>query len=585
MLAFRDSILNLFCGLVVQTDNGQAIVNELGRLDFINNLRLKIENSIDWMQTIGSLLHFSLDTVATSYYQGSAGAFVGSAPVPFGPGNQQAGFANNNVNPFLPDTCFGGANGGHYGTAPTAVNTTSASTLSSNTWSTRVTYDPTLTNGTITIASTGVVLGNQTDFTPDMVGGTITVTGGTPYSGVIIGYTNATTLQVNTGAPPLGPVGTFTISYNANTNQPPVAVPNPGFNQGLMNRIQFFQNASSYNPGAPNSTGGSFSMVAKIPLTLLHDFFTQLDFPVINLGFNIQLIFRQPNNMGGATNSQFVQPYGGIGPLQAGSMYATNGTTPYAIWTTACPAIQYGGSTTATNTYGNTCRLYYRSLKLNPTENEAFKTKLMRGFTKKIKFISTDTFQMNGAIFQTTNNSFVISPAIVWPLRVWAMLYTNGTTNSAVSQAQSGSLCGAYISNPSTGGTQPSQAAQCGLQVCHGWMTNANIQVNNQPYFKVPLSTPDDFWLQFKDQLNRNTGCMISYQDFISKFRYHCFDLSRLSDRLPSKTESVSLVLNFDRADNWAGACDLVVMIERLNQVQMDFAASDVTITVGNITN
>jgi hypothetical protein len=115
-------------------------------------------------------------------------------------------------------------------------------------------------------------------------------------------------------------------------------------------------------------------------------------------------------------------------------------------------------------------------------------------------------------------------------------------------------------------------------------MSNANILVNNQPYFKVPLSTPDDFWLQFKDQLNRNTGCMITYQDFIRSFRYHCFDLTRLSDRLPSKTEAVSLVLNFDRADYTAGPCDLVVLIERLNQVQFDFASSDVTVTVGNIT-
>jgi hypothetical protein len=440
-------------------------------------------------------------------------------------------------------------------------------------------------------AGTAVVTGTGTTFPSTCAGGTFYYNGGAPSGYPIVSYTSATAITiaggVTTGAiasgqwsiaystvalPAVGPLGSIST---------PVAVPNPGFNAGLNQRIQFFQQSSVYT--APTaSAAGAFSLIAKIPLRLLHDFFEQLDFPIINLGFSIQLILRQPHNQGGLTNPSSIQPYNNIPPLQAGSLYGPNGTSTFATWTTGAPAIAYGASV-QTGLYGQGCRLYYRSIKLNPTENEAFKTKLMRGFTKKIKFISTDIYQHTSAVFAKTGNSMVIAPSIVWPLRVWVLLYSNGTSGSQNVYAQNGSLCGNWGSGPPSA-TAVAQAAQCSLQCTHGWMTNANISVNNQPYFKNALMTPDDFWLQFKEQLNRNTGCMISYQDFITKFRYHCFDLSRLSDRLPSKTEAVSLVLNFDRQDVTGGSCDPVVMIERLNQVQMDFSSSDVNITVGNIT-
>lgn len=587
LLAFRDSILNTFCGLIVQTDNGQAIVNEYGRLDLINNLRLKIENSTDWMQTMGSLLHFSLDTVANSYYTGiqqpysvSGGVLASGIQAPL-----STNFVNNSVNPFLPD-----ANliTGNYSTWPNTTDVTA--TMAQGNFaphavgaSMPLTYYI-LQNIAIapTSATTSTVTGTSTVFTASMVGGVLQVG---PNQYLITGYTSATSIIIGTGGVTVSATQAWNISFPSGASVPlvaSVAVPNPGYNKGLNDRIQFFQNASTYTAPVTNSTVGSFSLVAKIPLRLLHDFFEQLDFPIINVGFNIQLILRQPNNQGGASAPAAPLPYQGIPPLQTGQLYGANGTTPYALWTTGAPAIQYGAGV-QTALYGQGCRLYYRSIKLNPTENDAFKSKLLKGFTKKIKFISTDSYYPTQAVYSKTGNSFQIAPSIVWPLRVWVMLYSNGTPNSQNITAQSGSLAGNWGSGgPSSGNV--GQAAQCGLQVTHGWMTNANISVNNQPYFKTPLMTPDDFWLQFKDQLNRNTGCMISYQDFITKFRYHVFDLSRLSDRLPSKTESCSLVLNFDRQDVTGGACDMVVMIERMNQVQMDFASSDVTITVGNIT-
>lgn len=575
LLAFRDSILSLICGLIVQTDNGQMIVNELGRVDMMNNLRLKIENSIDWMQTMGSLLHFSLDSAANSYYNGSS--------LPYVNGSTGEIFQNNLVNPFLPSAEI---SQGIYSTWPAPVPASTAPAglaLPGSAQGQPRLYG--LTNGTIAITTGGALTVTGGTWNSSFVGGTVTTAGGLTFT--ITTVPTAVTATVL----PLPGTAVATTTYSVNYGMSGMAVPNPGYNQGLANRIQFFQQASTYMQGLNTGTAvsGCYNLVVKIPLRMLHDFFEQLDFPIINVGFNLQLVLRQQNNSSGLQAPAAPTCYDGISPLQSGAVFGPNLAAnalanPYALWTSACPAIQYGAGNG--NDYGSTARLYYRSIKLNPAENEAFRTKLMRGFTKSIKFISTDMgFSPPGAL-TSIQNSYVISPSIVWPLRVWAMLYTNGTTNNNTTRFTGGALAGNWISGPSGGGTAAnySQAAQCGLQVTHGWMKNAQISVNNQPYFKVPLNTPDDFWLQFKDQLNRNTGCMIAYSDFITKFRYHVFDISRLSDRLPSKTEAVSLVLSFDRADTTAGPCDLVVMVERMNQVTMDFSASDVNITVGNIT-
>jgi hypothetical protein len=577
LLCFRDSILNLICGLIVQTDNGQAIVNELGRLDFINNLRLKIENSIDWTQTMGSLLHFSMDTVPTSAYVGKTDSTA----------TAQVNPRNNSVNPFLPDQnlAVSGVYSGHILRNAILENRILTPDSGISAYST----------GTIevTSATTGAVTGTGTTFTAAMVGSVIVINS---VAYIITQYSNPNggdCIRIRSlaqgGAVPLVAAGTsFTVfSQRATVGAQivPVAIPNPGFNKGVWDRVQIFQNSSVFVPGN-NGRCAQYHLVAKIPLRLLHDFFEQLDFPVINMGFNFQFILRQTHNSNQVGNtSSSVQCYQNCPPLMGASLFGPSysATQTFACYTAGMPSISYGQTLAGTYmaSYGTQCRLYYRSIKLNPSENEQFKARLMRGFTKKIKFISTDIFQPQTAI-STQSGNFQIAPSIVWPLRVWALLYTtNGQSgvNTAV-----GALGGNWKSAVPAAGGEDGRAPMNGLQVVHGWLRNANIMVNNQPYFKNNLQTVDDFWLQLKDQFNRNTGSMISYTDFVRNFRYHCFDISRLSDRLPSKTEAVSLSLTYDRADNVGQQCDLVVLIERMNQVQFDFSASDVAVTVGNIT-
>ncbi len=586
LLCCRDSVLNFIAGIIVQTDQGQTIVNEYGYMDFINNLRLKIENDINWMQNIGSLIHFSLDTVASSKYQ--SGTVTQIDP------------RNNNVNPFQPDVNM---QNGIYSAWP-------ASHVPSTNSTTPIRITTVASSTAAWVHTTGVVTFSAAVAVPAMVGGFITIddTTNTLQNALIIGYTDTT--HVTTAIMTIATVTAstnFEVVYNPAgsatngtsttvSNITPIAVRNPGYNKGADERCQIFLNASSYVQGVQNTNPGSYNLILKIPLRMLHDFWEQVDFPIINMGFNIQLLLRQYNNTSLASSSAVPQQplyVNNTPPLMVCSLYGGNGTSTQALWTGGQPAVRYGDTSVgaaSNKNYGTGCRLYYEVVKLNPTENEMFKNKLQRGFTKKIKFISTDVFKKSTLTSGTDTQ--LIAPAIVWPLRVWAMLFTANAA-TAINDPYS-ALGGGWLNTvPSTTGVTGSGAtttsgsafgAQNGLQVVHGWLTNANILVNNQQYFRNNLQTPDDFWCQFKDQVNRNLGSLISYQDYITLFRYHCFDLSRLSERLPSKTESVSLSITYDRADTTGAACDLLCLIERMNQVQIDFATSDCTVTVGNIT-
>lgn len=497
LICFRDSILNLIRGLQIQTDNGQTIVNENGYLDFINNLRLKIEKNVDWSQSMSSLLHMSLDT---SIVQGKHG-----------------GFHNNMVSQFLPNAL---AKGTSRNTEPN--------------------YDESKDEYSFTSNSS---------------------------------------------------IGQTTVSSTITTN-PSYAVPNPCFNKGVWDRVQIFHNSSKFTgkknsaQSGTNGERGTYDLVVKIPLRLIHDFFEQMDFPIINLGFNFTFYLRQPH-----TNdvTQFAPPDRNIPPLMVASQWSYDGSLP-SIGTGGYPAIAYGKSVQNSG-YGTGCRLYFRSIKLDPSNNQLLYAALgsQGGLKKSFKFISTDYFTPSeGLTPSTTEKTYLISNSIVWPQRVWALLYTADILgNDSVSSAKSisGALGGGYQTDGVFG-------PQCSLQTVQGWMKNANILINNNPYFKSDLTTVDDFWNQLKDQFPPSGASLISYDSFARLFRYHCFDISRLSDRLPSKTEPVSLQLKFDRADYnadtpdgfKAGRCDLIVLIERVNQVDMSFSNSDVQIVVGNIT-
>lgn len=59
----------------------------------------------------------------------------------------------------------------------------------------------------------------------------------------------------------------------------------------------------------------------------------------------------------------------------------------------------------------------------------------------------------------------------------------------------------------------------------------------------------EDLWEQLREQFNPDSGSMIRYVDFRNYKRLICMDLTRISDRLQSPTEPVSLQWQATRAD------------------------------------
>jgi hypothetical protein len=74
---------------------------------------------------------------------------------------------------------------------------------------------------------------------------------------------------------------------------------------------------------------------------------------------------------------------------------------------------------------------------------------------------------------------------------------------------------------------------------------------------------------------------MVRFIDWLEYKRYLCLDLTRVSDRIQSPTEPVSLIFIGNRADNLQTPVQLYFLIERLNQVTFRFSSSDVAIVVG----
>lgn len=203
---------------------------------------------------------------------------------------------------------------------------------------------------------------------------------------------------------------------------------------------------------------------------------------------------------------------------------------------------------------------------------------LTTGFTKSVKFISTDWNQMQTLV--PANNTgagsavgnivqYQITNSVVHPLRLWVLSYLVTSASTANSAATVNVV------------TQPWYAPG----VITGSFINTNVNVNNVPYFRQPQSTEEEQWEQLREQFNPDEGSMIRYVDWQQFKRYLCMDLTRLSDRLQSPTEPVSLAFVGFRDDQSAANTQLqpYYLVERLNQVTFRFSSSDVAIVVGNL--
>ena len=216
-------------------------------------------------------------------------------------------------------------------------------------------------------------------------------------------------------------------------------------NGGFLSRIQKLKQQASGTT--------TWSMVLSIPLRYVHDFFDKLDFPMINNRF--QLTFQ----------------------VQAYSNTVLSPFTVDSVGPVPPPVITIGPASSNGLMLSN-CRLYYRSVKFQPSLNQRLVEKLNSGYTKKVFYRVTDTYTPSAGETNVTTGSInrLVSASTVHPLRVWLLAPPTGGLSTAGSDTVNGTF------------TFP------------GAFTNANIMINNANYYQNSLNTVAEFWTILEDQ-------------------------------------------------------------------------------------
>lgn len=610
-ICFRDSVLNLIWGLILSTDQGQVIVNEQQYLPFINNFRLRVENPIDWLDQEGQLLHMSMDTWLSGnicqYYTSQINQPQATVPVTGISGSTGSGtIASGEV--------FTVINGPNVGTRYVGIP---------NTWA----YNTFASGAPVVSSSSGT-------FTDAPIGDWLHTGNGafnvnTQCGGIAGSPASQASQYMNQQSATHGPYGTALS----------------GFNAGTLQRCTILQAVSTFIPGsstyptggtqvsgyaAPTTPASQIVLQVAIPIRFIHDVFMQLDFPIINLGLN--LTFNISSFYG---NAPFLQT------SQQTSFLRTTGITTAGTATDMPPVeiyqtpfnIVYGNGQGSSGT--NPCRLYYRSVKFAAEDNVAVTEMLKEGYTKNIKFLSTD-FVLDRNIAYDVGNSTSTS---YWNRStVESSQVTRQLTSSIVNFTRLVAMMwpginmpGAWVNNTTTMAINSTAYGQCGYDSPYlpsgcptGVIRQANLQINSQNYFTNWLLNEYDFWNQLSDQFNQNTGSMIRPQDFFSGsgigmpgrnlltqqtfgapiYRYHVFDATRLKSRLPSPTEPVAVQISYTydiepayypTAPGTSGAAvssgvsttsrvaTILWCMERMSSLSITFSSSNVELYVGNI--
>ena len=250
-----------------------------------------------------------------------------------------------------------------------------------------------------------------------------------------------------------------------------------------------------------------------------------------------------------------------------------------AVDSTPRPNIYYGRSSNTGGVVG--CRLYYRTVRFNPADNKVMAARLTAGFTKAVKYVSTNWIQQNGFVpgaganGNNANIQYQITQSVVHPLRLWVLPYLVHST----------------IANGPTGGVQAANAANVlslaqdyySPSVIVGYFDQSNVQINGIPYYRQNFSTPQSLYEELRMQFHPDKGSVISYMKWLQSERIHLYDLTRISDRLQSPTEPVALTFVGIRTDGLTPAAQVFYLIERQDQITMRFTSSDVAIVVGNL--
>lgn len=336
-----------------------------------------------------------------------------------------------------------------------------------------------------------------------------------------------------------------TVAGSGNTstslNTPAIAnLTTSTVNGGWTKRFGYIINQSLV--GAIATT--SLQFTAILPLRLLHDVFEQMDFPLINLRFQMNFL------------TSFTS-----GTTSAGANFFPMAATP----TYSSPVITIANGI-------QTCRLYYEVIKFGPKVGEEVSRRMNAGFDKTIKFLTTD-YNTTTQVTNGNTLTYTISPGTVRPVRIWAMLPVTASFSVPTGNAA---------------GTAGYDGHVFPLVTC-GILNNINIQVNSVNYYLNNVAAVGNDWEAYEllrqempgyGESNVLTGG-ISYSDWLINYRIYVFNVSRAQTRLRSPNDAVSLQITALTTTNSAQASTLMCLTEREQILKIRMSSSDVEVVVG----
>jgi len=213
-------------------------------------------------------------------------------------------------------------------------------------------------------------------------------------------------------------------------------------NPALKNRVQLLRNYSN--------SSGTWNCAAYLPLGMLHEFFGNLNFPIVNFPLLITFYIN--------TGSSFM-------PLVVTGNSDVNQK----------PIITIGHSNPVDGYISNSSRLLCKTVKFKPEAASAIGKALSSGISKTIEYQVTNLFTFSN--LSTTNNSInqLITSSLVRPCRVWIFCAPSGGLNSHQT-----------LSPPVT---------QAGIR-----FYNCNLQVNNSNFFANNINTPFELYKMLQDE-------------------------------------------------------------------------------------
>jgi len=335
------------------------------------------------------------------------------------------------------------------------------------------------------------------------------------------------------------------------------------YNAGFAERVSYLQDTTVSaggviftQPSGATTYVNGINGVFNMPLSYLHSFFKQLDFPITGLSLTLQIMLNTTVNSGG-----FCPVSLGSTSINAGVNVPDSGD----VGLSGAGVVQPSNISVIVTKGDVAPRLYYHAVEFSAVDGRRALEQLSKGYVKTIRYQQYDVINSSQQLNQVAGKSLThtITPSVLAPRRVFILCHPAGVVNTS--------------SWPSVLCTGPFGLSQM------------QLLVNNKPLFRAPLDTLGEQYAMLQSAMGVSSDdgdesrSLISFSDFQRNTRLICLDMSRLTSIIPDPNVPLSLILTATPVA--PGPMDIVYIVQRDVEVKMSFGAGrDTAVSVSPAT-